>query len=646
MAGCIQESKFTLTLILAIYFCQCNSIVNALQTRFVLNDRPIIGILSQEVYNKSDYSIPPTRAYIAASYVKYVEGAGARVVPILVDQDEDYLRKMFNSINALFFPGGAITFEYDNSTINNSSKGFVSSGLFLMKLAKEANDKGDYFPVWGTCLGFEFMLFAEGNGQDARTLCQANNQVDKLSFQKDAMQSRLFGKARKSVINTLGTKAVTANFHHFCLTPENFTRFGLNQSYRLLSTSYDPVGNVTYVSAVESKKYPFFAVQFHPEKNIYEWTLKENLPHSPEAIEVAQYFAMFFVDQARKNIHSFNSRSEEEAQLIYNYIPTYTGLTGDTFEQKYYFPEMFMKLWRVEKKRMEAGCETNISDGTYYPDIQNIWVFNQIGSSAKEKGRVPVFKDINMERRAKFTIKLLIMSGSTTNSSSIEFESAEEGTESGTEADTVSSTSMATTEEDVFETSDCDQAGEDMEVDLGGHTSATGSASLSITASTNKEDEDGLWAKLPNGTKDLCERTTGMLYMERYETFMYNNWPYDLKHGDICHPRELAVAGLSFHSLEPTPSAQCQVCLTILTDLQPDSDPWELHADASPGCYLITLGKRQGVDEYTIDELMGMALNRIISETTKAVKKKENDLKKRLFQLRNKELQQEAKQLV
>ncbi|CAL8123308.1 unnamed protein product [Orchesella dallaii] len=325
-------------IVLVFYLSSSSLIVDAIQTRFVLNDRPIIGIVSQEVYNKSDYSLPPTSSYIAASYVKYVEGAGARVVPILVDQDEAYLRRIFNSINGLLFPGGAIIFEYDNSTINNSTKGFVSTGLFLMKLAKEANDKGDYFPVWGTCLGFEFMLFAEGNGQDARTQCQANNQLDKLRFQKDAMQSMLFGKARKSVINTLGTKAVTANFHHLCLTPENFTRFGLDQSYYLLSTSYDPVGNVTYVSAVESINYPFFAVQFHPEKNIYEWTKKENLPHSPEAIEAAQYFAMFYVDQARKNTHSFNSTTEEEAHLIYNYIPTYTGLKGDTFVQKYFFP--------------------------------------------------------------------------------------------------------------------------------------------------------------------------------------------------------------------------------------------------------------------------------------------------------------------
>jgi len=44
---------------------------------------PIIGILSQEVYPDTliakEYN---ATSYIAASYVKFVEGAGGRVVPI------------------------------------------------------------------------------------------------------------------------------------------------------------------------------------------------------------------------------------------------------------------------------------------------------------------------------------------------------------------------------------------------------------------------------------------------------------------------------------------------------------------------------------------------------------------------------------
>jgi len=45
---------------------------------------PIIGVLTQEVYVDGLISrhFDNKTSYIAASYVKYLEGAGARVVPI------------------------------------------------------------------------------------------------------------------------------------------------------------------------------------------------------------------------------------------------------------------------------------------------------------------------------------------------------------------------------------------------------------------------------------------------------------------------------------------------------------------------------------------------------------------------------------
>jgi len=51
-----------------------------------LNTRPIIGILTQPsswptMYDPEEYS------YIATSYVRYLESAGARVVPIKYDLD-------------------------------------------------------------------------------------------------------------------------------------------------------------------------------------------------------------------------------------------------------------------------------------------------------------------------------------------------------------------------------------------------------------------------------------------------------------------------------------------------------------------------------------------------------------------------------
>lgn len=48
-----------------------------------LNDSPIVGILSQEISYHLDSKWPGEfKSFIAASYVKFLEGGGARVVPI------------------------------------------------------------------------------------------------------------------------------------------------------------------------------------------------------------------------------------------------------------------------------------------------------------------------------------------------------------------------------------------------------------------------------------------------------------------------------------------------------------------------------------------------------------------------------------
>jgi hypothetical protein len=46
-----------------------------------------------------------------------------------------------------------------------------------------------------------------------------------------------------------------------------------------------------------------------------------------------------FLLTARKNTNQFPSTEEEEKALIYNYQPTYTGKSGSTFEQCYFFTD-------------------------------------------------------------------------------------------------------------------------------------------------------------------------------------------------------------------------------------------------------------------------------------------------------------------
>ena len=51
-----------------------------------LNSRPIVGILAQELSYSLMEIFANKTSYIGAAYVKYIEAAGARVVPVLINQ--------------------------------------------------------------------------------------------------------------------------------------------------------------------------------------------------------------------------------------------------------------------------------------------------------------------------------------------------------------------------------------------------------------------------------------------------------------------------------------------------------------------------------------------------------------------------------
>lgn len=296
---------------------------------YTVNYRPVIGILSQELTDYMQDKFGDFTSYIAASYVKHVESAGARVVPIKINQTESYYQHMADCVNGILIPGGAANYS--------TPGGYGDAAQQLYNRAVLKNSQGEYFPIWGTCRGFELLTYLAAGSKDILTNCKAENVALPLEFKPDHKSSKLFGDAPKDILDILESQNVTANFHHFCVTEANMTSSGLEGDWRVTAVSKDTQG-LEFVSSFEHRQYPFYGVQFHPEKNAYEWKVTNKVPHTVGAVSAGQYFANFFVDEARKNTNQFPSTEEEEKALIYNYQPTYTG-KGSTFEQCYFFTD-------------------------------------------------------------------------------------------------------------------------------------------------------------------------------------------------------------------------------------------------------------------------------------------------------------------
>lgn len=127
--------------------------------------RPLIGILTQPSpfpeYPKENYS------HIPSAYIRDMEAGGARVIAIKYDEKEEKLINIFKTLNGLLLPGGGTNIRERNK--KNKKRNYTQYGKtakFLIKLAINENKKGNYFPVWGTCLGFELILLSFSGGKN------------------------------------------------------------------------------------------------------------------------------------------------------------------------------------------------------------------------------------------------------------------------------------------------------------------------------------------------------------------------------------------------------------------------------------------------------------------------------------------------
>jgi gamma-glutamyl hydrolase len=90
---------------------------------------------------------------IPASYAEWVEQLGANIVPIPYTLEKDEIAALLRQLNGLILPGGG------TAVFGKSSYEFYRQRVyFALDTAKQINEEGIHFPVWGTCMGFEQII--------------------------------------------------------------------------------------------------------------------------------------------------------------------------------------------------------------------------------------------------------------------------------------------------------------------------------------------------------------------------------------------------------------------------------------------------------------------------------------------------------
>lgn len=287
-------------------------------------DRPVVGIVTLPITVPSQRKLGPSS--FATSYARWVEAGGARVVPIFYDSTKEELDFLLPRLNGVFYTGGLVDFNPTEEDPEGAKYLFTTEYLYNYVMAE--NKKGNYYPIWGTCLGFERLMQLMANDPNATIIeeVDAENFAINLGFTAEGWLSRLFGGMSyvlfKEVASPLGNLAF--NNHGLGIDPDVLKASPAGKELHILSVDADRTGK-PFVSTVEGKRYPIYGTQWHPEKAPWEWNPEHHISHSDWALTFSNYMGRFFAEECKYNKNKFESEDQLSRYLVANWPSLLTG---------------------------------------------------------------------------------------------------------------------------------------------------------------------------------------------------------------------------------------------------------------------------------------------------------------------------------
>jgi len=269
--------------------------------------KPIIGILTNPTI---DDTHDITEAFINPTYVKWLETAGAEVVPIHPWISDSELDSILGKVNGILFQGGSTLLATDSPFVIIASK-------ILKRVIKEKDENNKILPLWGTCQGFELLHVIISGSSSVLVDYNSYNIISNLLLNSDANKtSQMFSLFSDEDVSNMIKEPLTAEFHHYGVGFTQYIMFPeLDRFFKQTSFAYDLDGKL-YVSSVEARNYPVYAVQFHPEKTSFDRNPDDNIPQGIDAIRVSQNFANYFVDTARSNDNKMTLEEMKKLEWI------------------------------------------------------------------------------------------------------------------------------------------------------------------------------------------------------------------------------------------------------------------------------------------------------------------------------------------
>lgn len=305
---------------------------------------PVIAVMSQPAttYNSRFPGATNNWSQVVGSYVDWVQQTGAEAALIPYDMPWHILTQVLSQTQGMVLPGGAaeLVDEHKGNAVTNYQLRIHE----ILKWVENQNNNGNYYPVWGTCLGMEELMihFGKNNGKVLQGGFNDNGKYHPVDLKPEFWKSKFFGNLN---VSKKDLKAVFGNpiayyYHSEGVDVAHFKKMAGMEDVRLLATSKNEAKR-EFTAILESKKYPFYFTQFHPEKHQFEKRDSyKPMDRSERTIKVMTSFVFKLVELARPHSVTFE-KIPQSVQSYFPYYKTPTWSPSKAFERIYMFKNYF-----------------------------------------------------------------------------------------------------------------------------------------------------------------------------------------------------------------------------------------------------------------------------------------------------------------
>jgi gamma-glutamyl hydrolase len=224
-------------------------------------------------------------SYLYKRYVTWVQMAGANAV--IIPYNTNTLATLLSTVHGVLWVGGGI--ENTKTHSNEQYETFVGVLESIFDHAVRENDRGNYFPLWGTCLGFDIlaMLGEKIHGGYFKRIQHAKKfRLAPLVFNG---ASRLRSGIPKALLFKIAESPVVTHIHEYGFDMKSPHTKKLTKHLKIVSVDQADNG-VEFMNMFEYKNYPFYGSQWHPEK-----------PLTDLGVELSNTLSVFFKNECSNN---------------------------------------------------------------------------------------------------------------------------------------------------------------------------------------------------------------------------------------------------------------------------------------------------------------------------------------------------------